>query len=296
MKGFSLDWLGLREPLDMESRSPELGAIVAQALRHTESRDGPIDVVDLGAGTGANLRYLAPLLGGPQNWLLAEEDSSLIDAVNPRMRIWADSNGAHVSERHGRLIVHATHFECRIRCVGVDVAAELDRVNLPRRCLVTASALLDLVSENWLDQLAHRSMRAGASVCFTLTYNGRIRPTPVEPEDRTAAELFNRHQLGDKGFGPALGPDAGRRGAEIFENCGYRTRSGGSDWRIKPGQRALQRALLDDWFDAVIEIDPDRAGELRNWRDRRRAHIDANRSEFIVGHTDVIGWPGPGAR
>ncbi len=291
MTGFSDEWLCLREPLDVASRSRKLAAIAAQSVRPTESRKLGIHVVDLGAGTGANLRYLAPLLGGSQDWLLADRDPSLLDSLGDRMRTWADLSGARVFEGEGQLIVRSTRFECHIRCVEVDLAAELDRLVLPKRCLVTASALLDLVSEDWLTRLAHRSIEAGASVWFTLSYDGRINCNPAEPEDRNVRELFNRHQLGNKGFGPALGPSASRRAAEIFEDSGYRTRSEASDWRVKRAHQALQRALLDDWFDAATEIDPDRTSELQKWRERRLVHIEGGRSELIVGHADMIGWP-----
>ena len=291
MNSFSDEWLCLREPLDVASRSAELAAIVAQAVRPIESRDLPIHVVDLGAGTGANLRYLAPLLGGFQDWLLAEGDPLLLDALGDRMRIWADSSGARVFEGEGGLIVRATRFECHIRCVAIDLRTELDRVVLPKRCLLTASALLDLVSEDWLARLAQRSTNAGASVWFTLSYDGRIDCDPAEPEDGDVRELFNRHQLGNKGFGPALGPSASRRAAEIFEDCGYRTRSEASDWRVKCAHQGLQRALLEDWFDAASEIDPDRVSQLQKWRERRLVHIESGRSELIVGHADMIAWP-----
>ena len=290
MTGFSGEWLSLREPLDVRSRSAKLAATFAQAIRPTESRDLPIHVVDLGAGTGANLRYLAPLLGGSQDWLLAERDPSLLDAVDDQLRIWAESAGARVFQGDRQLIVRATQFECRVRRVSVDLATELDRVVLPERCLVTASALLDLVSEDWLAKLAKRSRNAAAFVWFALSYDGRIDCMPAEAEDPDVRELFNRHQMGDKGFGPALGPVAARRAGEIFEDCGYHTLSEPSDWRVKAHQ-ALQLALLDDWFDAATEIDPDRASELREWRERRLAHIGCGQSELIVGHADLIGWP-----
>ena len=291
MNDFSDEWLHMREPLDVASRSSELAAIVAEALRPTGTRDRPIHVVDLGAGTGANLRYLAPLLGGSQDWLLVERNPSLLDALNDRMRTWAGSSGAHVFEGEGQLIVRTIHFECRIRCVALDLATQLDRVVLPQRCLVTASALLDLVSEDWLARLVQRSINARASVCFTLSYNGRISCHPAEAEDRKVGELFNRHQLGNKGFGPALGPGGARRAGEMIEDRDYRARSEASDWRVKGADQALQHLLLDDWFEAASQIAPNRVSEWGQWRERRRAHIEAGRSEIVVGHTDMIGWP-----
>ena len=65
MSGFSAEWLALREPLDARSRSAELVA----RLR-ADAPDGTRRIVDLATGTGANLRYLAPRLGGDQDWLV----------------------------------------------------------------------------------------------------------------------------------------------------------------------------------------------------------------------------------
>ena len=77
----------------------------------------------------------------------------------------------------------------------------------------------------------------------------------------------------------------------MFENCGYNTRREASDWLVERANKALQRALLDDWFNAASKVDPDRASELRDWRERRLAHIEGDRSQLVVGHADLIGWP-----
>ena len=49
-----------------------------------------------------------------------------------------------------------------------------DREIFDGRALVTASALLDLVSEEWLRVLAVRCAESGAAVLFALSYDGRI--------------------------------------------------------------------------------------------------------------------------
>ena len=296
MNGFRHEWLSLREPLDVRSRSGELAATLAEVVRPTGSPIGTIQVVDLGAGTGANLRYLAPLIGGSQAWMLADRDPTLLAAVEERMRIWAGSIRARVFEDDRKLTVSADSFECSIRSVRVDLATELDRVAFRAPCLVTASALLDLVSEDWLARLARRSTDAGASVLFALSYDGRIECLPSEPEDREVRELFNQDQMGDKGFGPALGPLAARRAVEIFEACGYRSRAEVSDWRLDHTHQALQRELLDQWFNVAVEVAPERASEFGKWRERRLVHIEKGRSELIVGHADVRGWPGAHSR
>ena len=108
---------------------------------------------------------------------------------------------------------------------------------------------------------------------------------PAHPD---SIELFNRHQRGDKGFGPALGPTAARRAPEIFAALGYRPTTATSDWRIAARDAPFQRALLAGWLDAALEIAPGRGAALRAWHARRLEHVDASRSELVVGHVDFV--------
>ena len=66
MGDFSADWLALREPADRRARSAALvGRLVAWLSGTSHPAGGcagPLRVLDLGCGTGANLQYLAPIL------------------------------------------------------------------------------------------------------------------------------------------------------------------------------------------------------------------------------------------
>jgi hypothetical protein len=158
------------------------------------------------------------------------------------------------------------------------------------RDLVTASALLDLVSERWLHALARRCRDRGAAVLFALTYNGDVHCSPEEPEDEAVRELVNRHQRTDKGFGVALGPAAAGSAVRVFADLGYDMRRERSDWTLGADARDLQTRLIEGWADAAAAIAPDRSASLRAWSARRLAHVDAGRSRMVVGHDDVAGW------
>ncbi len=288
MSGFSADWLALREPFDAAARST---ALIAELRAHLSegTTTAPLEVVDLGAGAGSNLRYLAPLLGGEQSWRLVDNDRALLEAALAATRAWAEARGADVQRQGSALRVRAADFVCQVHCEHRDLR-DVAGVNLPAHSLVTAAALLDLVSPKWLEALARRTTAALAPVCFVLTYDGRSVCTPADPVDAAALALFNRHQHGDKGFGPALGPTAASAAVSAFARRSYHLSVRPSDWRIGPGDTAMQHALLDGWLGAAREIAPERSGDLTAWHDRRRGLVAAGSSALSVGHVDLVGW------
>src|SRR5262245_34965818 len=75
------DWLALRERFDHAARSGVLTRAVADHL----PRGRPIRVVDLGTGTGSNVRYLAPRLERRQEWLLVDGDAAVLQHLPARM-------------------------------------------------------------------------------------------------------------------------------------------------------------------------------------------------------------------
>jgi hypothetical protein len=251
MSGFSSAWLALREPADAAARSSALASFVARPGR----------LLDLGGGTGANIRYLSARFPSPQVWTIVDDDPALM--------------------------AHAPSSVTRHRADLNDV---VDEGGLFEGCvLVTASALLDLVSEQWLAKLVLRCRAADASVLFALSYDGRISCSPEDQDDEAIRRLVNEHQTRDKGFGPALGPDAATKAIAMLTKAGYATKNDQSDWKLRPDDRDLQRELVAGWAGAASEVAPANRAVIDAWRSRRIAHIDAGRSRIVVGHTDVAG-------
>src|SRR5262245_61433672 len=264
-------WLALREPADTAARSTHLTQAVAAAL----AGRGPLRILDLATGTGANVRYLIDRLDADrQRWLAVDRSSILLGHLRSRMSGWRSSRGYT--------------FELETRELDLNT---LDRSMFAGRDLVTASALLDLVSESWLRSLAAGCGGAGAAALFAITYDGRSTCSPAEPEDEMVLGLFNEHQHRDKGLGgPAAGPDAIDAAVRCFADAGYHVETAPSDWNLAPSDAALQRELIEGWAFAATETGPDAAPRIADWRARRIAHVDAGRSHIVVGHQDLVAW------
>jgi SAM-dependent methyltransferase len=285
------DWLALREPADAAARSLSLTGTIADAV----SSHDPVRVLDLATGTGANLRYLVERLPPRQHWLVADLDADALARLRERTAAWAAARGHVVDAADaGAFAIRGERLDCRVEVRRVDLNDPPADI-FSGRHLVTASALLDLVSERWLRTLAARCRAAGAAALFALNYDGRSVCTPAEPEDDLLREGLNRHQLKDKGLGgPAAGPAADRIALRIFEEAGYRAQIEETNWQLGPEQRALQRELMDGWAEATVEVEPTLARTVAAWRERRHAHLDAGRSSVVVGHHDFAAWlPAP---
>jgi hypothetical protein len=172
----------------------------------------------------------------------------------------------------------------------VDLRTLDDPALVDGRNLVTASALMDLVSEAWVRRLAGQCRDASAVVLFALTYDGRITCTPEEPEDGLVRRLVNDHQRTDKGFGPALGPAATAAVARSFQERGYEIRREHSDWVLSPNAVELQKQLVDGWARAAIEIAPSEEATIAGWLKRRLIHVNRSASHLNVGHEDIACW------
>src|SRR5881392_1031633 len=73
----SREWLALREPADAAARAPDLVEHLVRELPPT----GRWVIHDLGCGTGAMGRWLAPLLPGPQHWVMHDQDADLLEVA-----------------------------------------------------------------------------------------------------------------------------------------------------------------------------------------------------------------------
>lgn len=278
------EWLALREAADWAARSQTLVDRLREALAPIQRVHG----LDLCTGTGSNLRYLMDRLPQPQRWLVVDQDAGLLDEVPARLAAWAHARGCSIRTK-GRA--------CQVRCDRFDCDIETRQMNLDRldpmlfegRHLVTASALLDLVSESWLCALATRCHAAGAAALFTMTYNGASSCDPAEPEDEMVRELMNLHQRTDKGLGgPAAGPEAANMAERIFEDAGFRVQRAPSDWSLAPSDRQFQRMLLEGWAHAATEISPNHRDTIADWLRRRLEHVAAGRSRVVVNHDDLV--------
>jgi SAM-dependent methyltransferase len=262
---FSVEWLSLREPHDIAARNSTVMNAALGAFRKRSS----LRITDLGCGTGSTLRTLAPRLAPKQAWRLVDYDDALLARA-------AESS----------LALHMP-----VQTERADLSRELEDVLQKPADLITNSALLDLVSEEWIDRLVTCAAKHLLSVYAALNYDGRIALSPAHPLDDAIVQAVNLHQRGDKGFGPALGPAAADAVISKFVQRGFAVVQGRADWVASENDRAFQSAIIEGWAQAAGEIGSAAAHDLDAWLSFRQSEIAGGRSRLRVGHVDFFATP-----
>lgn len=273
---FDSRWLALREPVDHAARS----ALLTDTLNHwlqslyseqsVGSRQTPVHIVDMGVGRGSNAVYLVPRLQLPQQWLLMDHDDELLREAGKRLK---------------RLDVPFTVLRRRLTAASLEESLPADAK------LITASALIDLVSEGWLASLADATQSRRAALLVVLSYSGSFELAPPHPDDELLQNLVNRHQHGDKGAGAALGPDASLVLKNRLAQAGYLVTLAESPWHLNRDDSELAERLMEGWVDAALEQDPTQGERLSAWLADRKHQLAGGGLRITVHHLDLLALP-----
>lgn len=263
---YAPEWLELREGADAAARAHELLDPLRIRLANLPGRAGGVVIHDVGCGTGSMGRWLAPHLDGAQHWVLHDRDPYLLHfAAVASPRSAADGSRVTVETRRG------------------DVG-RLTPDALQGASLVTASALLDVLTREELDTLAAACAGAGCPALLTLSVAGRVELTPSDPLDAEIAEAFNAHQRRSG----MLGPDAVTAAAEAFSEHGATVQVHPSPWRLGPGESALTAQWLRGWVGAAVEQRPELRERADRYLSERLAACQAGELEVVVHHSDLL--------
>ncbi|MFH0515854.1 hypothetical protein ACHBTE_01575 [Streptomyces sp. M41] len=262
---YAPEWLQLREGADASARAHDLLDPLRIRLANMPGRAGLV-IHDVGCGTGSMGRWLAPHLDGAQHWILHDRDPYLLHfAAVASPRSSADGSRVSVETRRGDI-------------------GRLTPDALLGASLVTASALLDVLTREEVATLAAACAGAGCPALLTLSVAGRVELTPSDPLDTEIAEAFNAHQRRSG----LLGPDAVTAAAEAFSEHGATVQVHPSPWRLGPAESALTAQWLRGWVGAAVEHRP----ELREQADRylreRLAACEAGELSVVVHHSDLL--------
>ncbi|KAB2352579.1 glycosyltransferase [Actinomadura rudentiformis] len=267
--GFSPEWLALREPADAAARATQ-PLDVLPSLDDLPEKGARWVIRDLGCGTGSMGRWLAGRLTGPQHWILHDRDPELLrHAVGGMPDQAGDGSPVTVETREGDL-------------------SDLRAADLAGTSLVTASALLDVLTPAGMTALVEAIVAARCPALLTLSVIGMVELSPADPLDGVIEAAFNDHQRRSG----LLGPAAAAAATEAFELRGAKVRSYPSPWLLgQPDQAALTAEWLRGWVGAACEQRPDLKPQAGYYLRRRLDTCAQGELRVAVHHTDLLVEP-----
>jgi hypothetical protein len=258
-------WLELRVRADNAARAVTAGTLLPRLVHHLATSgagDSGVEVIDLGSGTGANQRWLAPRLPFGQRWLLIDQDQALQHhkPVAPRTRLLTAD-------------------------VGI-LTSVLDR--LGRAQLVTCSALLDVLTLDQLDAMGSALAVARQPALFSLTVTGAMDLSPTHSLDSDLSRAFNDHQR----RGGRAGPDAVRILTRALRATGCMLWTTETPWLVdRHNDGEFVRRFLTDRVAAAVAHDPSLSSAGAVWLALRLAQLAEHALEISVGHRDMLVLP-----
>ena len=222
-------------------------------------------------------------------WLLIDADSQLL-ATAQRLNQLVELSSDRLDPERAQRRRNVPNF------LRADLTDERSWPRFNPDDLITASALIDLVSRQWLIGLIERCRQAGAALHLALTYDGRSRWLPGHPLDSTVQRAFDQDQQTDKGFGLALGPAGFSTAIELLKQAGFCVWSASSDWRLDSrhrGARRLIEPLIANHARLAARGESEfLAGNVAHWAAQRRRQVACGRLRVSIGHQDIVAIPG----
>jgi hypothetical protein len=218
-------------------------------------------------------RWLAPRLPGRQHWVAHDRDPDLLEVVT------AESPGPAAD--------------------GATVTVEPKQSDITRlrpddlagASLITASALLDMLTGDELAGLITVCAEAACPTLLTLSVVGRVSLVPADPLDRRVAAAFNEHQRRATERGRLLGPDAAASAVEEFGRMGFEVVVRQSPWRLGASHAELLAEWFAGWVGAACEQDVGLVSETGVYTRRRLDQLGAGQLTVTVEHADLLALP-----
>lgn len=251
------EWLAIRETMDGRFRSSQLADEFIEHASRTRL------IIDLGCGTGTNYRYLTRNDGSDTPWLGVDSDGDVLKIA--------------ARELAGTPV----RFEL------ADLASDLSLISTSEDISITASAFLDLASEEWISRFAN--VVAGKPLLISMTASGPPAWDPVDDMDEAIEACLQNHRKADHGFGPSAGFSADRLLADELNarNCSVSLEA--SDWSVYHQDREVMATLIDGVRHRTL-LDLPHA-QVERWAATRRQQIQAGVLNLTLPHLDLLSLP-----
>lgn len=282
-------WLERRLNIDSSSLNTSIQSLMLSKLG---SNNSTLQILDLGAGFGANIFHLAPKFNCRQNWTLLDRDPKLIEKVNYFVEKYFPKN-SDTKENS----IKIRNQNIRYNLVNMDMLDLSNKYHKNQFDLVTANAVFDLISTSQFRKLVDNLVKLDLyQLYFSINLDKDIELFPLLENDFLVIDTFKNHMVRKQSFGRAMGSDSCEHMTEILNDNGYKVYSEPSNWEISTNSINLQLDLIKFFRSAAQEmlkennINTNEMDLIAINLDKRIQLINHSDHKLIIFHQDIFAY------
>ena len=294
-------YLDAKRTVDQRARNRRVVDAFRRAL---ERVDEPVDLCEVGAGTGAMVETILEWTADTEvRYTAIDADPTLVEAATEGVADRVADRGHDPDRSDGSLCIDRDRAAFEVEFRAEDALAHL-AAREETYDVVVAQAFLDLTDVRAALETVADGLRPGGVAYFPITFDGvtsLLPPVDAELENHIERRFHRRMDTTEKVGGETGDSIAGRHLLTAVPATGGRViAAGGSDWVVRPtdgGYEADEAYFLHHVVDTIESalaadgtIDADRLGE---WAAARHEQIEAGELVYLAHQLDVLTrWPG----
>ena len=280
---YYIDWLAERYHFDAAARHAHLEA---EFLRTLPPKD-TIMLVDAGAGTGANCRYLMQKITANQEWILIEQNPEFSEESLRSLRGHGSELGYETSLENNILTLTSPAKKVRVKAVQGSLLEIDELADLAATDAVVANAVFDLFTAEDFETFVGKISPHQLLFYATMNYEN-MHFLPTHPQDEKMICLYHEHMLRPQAAGTALGPGCVVQMTDTLQQHRYKVTAGNSLWHIHSKHKKMMQYLLNFMASAIAELPLSLKDTLLlgPWQKQKE---EASALHLIIEHQDILG-------
>lgn len=292
-------YLDAKRTVDQRARDRRVADAFRRAL---EGVDEPVNLCEVGAGTGAMVETILEWTADTEvRYTAIDADPTLVEAATERIAGRVVDQNPDRSDGQLRVDRDGAAFEVEFR--AEDALAHLAD-HEGTYDVVVAQAFLDLTNVRSALETVADGLRPDGVAYFPITFDGvtsLLPPVDAELENRIERRFHRRMDTTEKVGGETGDSTAGRHLLTAVPATGGRVvAAGGSDWVVRPSDGGYEadeayflHHIVDTIESALAADETINAERLDEWAAARHEQIEAGELVYLAHQLDVLTrWPG----
>jgi len=295
-----LRYLKSKESVDRRSLSSHVYNRLFSLLKEMYSKEGTINVLDVGAGLGSSFKRLLPGIPTPSiDYTVIDIEPSHVEVAEQEITLWLKDEGYSIEKRGASVVGKCGEQTVELKFVTGDALA-YGRRHTDAFDLIVGQAFLDILPLDDALNSLFNALRPGGLYYFPITYDGLTTLVPVLDDafDAEIAHQFNR-SMDTRKDGTTAGSTAGRQLLTRLPAAGARIEAvGSSDWIVRPNTRStgypddeayFLQCILSLMYKEACKADTIPQAKLDKWYDARRMQLQYAGLSYIAHQLDYVG-------